>query len=197
MKRRSRIVWLSVASLALLTILLRGAILAALGSYLVKAGPPQKDDVAFVLAGDPSGNRILKAAELARKGYVPKVIVSGPAGQYGWYECDLAIPFAERAGFPASYFVHFEHHGQSTMEEARLAIMELRRMGVKRVMIVTSDYHTRRTGKIFRALAPDLTFDVVAAPDVNFSAGGWWHLREGRKTFVLEWTKTVAEWLGL
>ena len=82
-------------------------------------------------------------------------------------------------------------------EEARVAIGEFRRLGVHRVMVVTSDYHTRRTAKIFHAMAPDLTFNVVAASDEFFSANGWWHSREGRKTFMFEWMKTIAEWLGL
>jgi uncharacterized SAM-binding protein YcdF (DUF218 family) len=83
------------------------------------------------------------------------------------------------------------------MEEAQAVTPELRRLGAKRVILVTSDYHTRRAGKIFRAAAPDLMFYVVAAPDVHFTAHGWWHSREGRKTFVLEWTKTVTEWVGM
>jgi uncharacterized SAM-binding protein YcdF (DUF218 family) len=180
-----------------LLILLHAPILAALGSYLVNAGPPQQADIAFVLAGDPSGSRILKASELVRQGFAPKLIVSGPSGNYGWYECDLAIPFAVKAGYPESYFVHFEHDSRSTMEEARLAVAKLKQIGVKRVLVVTSDYHTRRTGKIFRALQSDLVFDVVAAPDNNFKANGWWHSREGRKTFMFEWMKTIAEWIGL
>ena len=69
-------------------------ILGALGAYLVQAVPPQKADAALVLAGDGWGNRILTAAQLARDGFFPKVLVSGPDGAYGNNECDLAIPFA-------------------------------------------------------------------------------------------------------
>ena len=65
------------------------------------------------------------------------------------------------------------------------------------MLLVTSDYHTRRAGKIFRHQAPDMTFDVVSAPDEYFTTDGWWHDREGRKTFLIEWMKTVAEWFGL
>lgn len=176
--------------------LFHAAILAALGSYLVQAVPPQNADVIFVLAGDSSGNRILKGADLARQGYASRVLVSGPAGLYGFHECDLAIPFAVKAGYPESYFVHFEHQAHSTGEEAGLAVQELRRLGARHVLLVTSDYHTRRTGRSFRRAAPEMSFDIVAAPDIYFTPAGWWHNREGRKTFVLEWSKTVAEWFG-
>jgi len=181
----------------LLAAALHTQILSGLGSYLVRTDPPAKADVALVLAGDNSGNRILTAAELERRGYVRKVVVSGPGEVYGLHECDLAIPFAVKKGYPASYFEHAEHFAHSTAEEARAVLPKLRQEGDRRIIVVTSDYHTRRAGKVFRAAAPDLTFLVVAAPDAYFSADGWWHNREGQKTFLTEWEKTVATWIGL
>ena len=194
---RHRVVWLVFACVIVLAILFHTWVLTALGSYLVKTDPLEKSDIALVLAGDSSGNRILKAAELVREGYAPILLVSGPAGFYGRHECDLAIPFAMKAGYPESMFVHLESDAHSTREEAQAAIAELRRRGVHRVLLVTSDYHTRRASRIFRAAAPDLTFDVVSAPDPYFSANGWWRQREGRKTFALEWAKTVTSWFGI
>jgi uncharacterized SAM-binding protein YcdF (DUF218 family) len=150
-----------------------------------------------VLAGDASGQRILKGAELVRQGYAPRVVVSGPFGGYGHYECDLAIPFAVNAGYPESYFVRFPNQAHSTREEATAAAAELGSLGVHRVLLVTSLYHTRRAGGDFREAAPGLTFIVVAAPDEHFTKDGWWHDREARKTFAIEWMKTAANWLKL
>jgi uncharacterized SAM-binding protein YcdF (DUF218 family) len=196
-KRKSRFLWLAAAVLVLGAILLRSALLTSLGSYLVRSGPPERADLVVSLAGDPNGNRILKASELVRQGYTSKVLVSGPDGQYGYHECDLAIPFAVKAGYPESYFQHVEHQAHSTAEEAAAIVPELRRLGARRVLLVTSDYHTRRAGKIFRAAAPEITFYVVAAPDFYFTPQAWWRNREGRKVFAFEWMKTVAEWVGL
>jgi uncharacterized SAM-binding protein YcdF (DUF218 family) len=186
-----------IAAAAIVCYLLSGVVLGALGSYLVKASPPEKADIAVVLAGDGTGNRILKAAELVRAGYVPRVLVSGPDGVYGLYECDLAIPFAVKAGYPESYFEHLENHARSTREEAAAAAAVLRRMGVHKVLVVTSDYHTRRSGRMYASEAPDLEVVMVAAPDANFKADGWWHSREGRKTAFYEWLKTVTSWFGV
>jgi len=197
---RNRRLWSGVfilIALALLVVVLRTQIMSALGGYLVQADSPQKADAALVLAGDGWGNRILAAAELARDGYVPKVLVSGPDGAYGNHECDLAIPFAVKHGYPVSYFVHVEHEGRSTLAEAKAVLIEIRRMGIKRLLVVTSNFHTRRSGFIFRKLAPDLTILVVAAPDKNFTPDVWWHNREGQKTFLLEWQKTLANWFGV
>ena len=197
MKRTARILLLVLVASVVLGLLFRETILAAMGSYLVKADAPQKADIGLVLAGDGEGNRILTAAQLARQGYISQILVSGPSGIYGQYECDLAIPFAVKAGYPESYFLHFENNARSTQEEARDAIARLRQLGVHKVLLLTSDYHTRRSGKIYRTAAPDLQFIVVAAPDTYFTAGGWWHNRQGEKIAFNEWLKTLTEPFGI
>ncbi|MGO4885267.1 MAG: YdcF family protein [Bryobacteraceae bacterium] len=171
--------------------------MAALGCALVHDDGPAKADMAIVLAGDYSGNRVVRAAELVKQGYVPKVLVSGPDMLYGFYECDLAIPFAVKRGYPESWFIRAPNEALSTREEAAAILPDLRRRGVHRFLLVTSDYHTARAARIYRAAAPDLEFRVVAAPDRYFRADGWWHNREGQKTFLIEWMKTVANALGM
>jgi len=188
---------LLLAGLVLIVVVWSAQILGALGGYLVQAAPPQKADAALVLAGDGWGHRILTAAQLARDGFVPKVLVSGPDGAYGLHDCDLAIPFAVKHGYPESYFVHMENSARSTVAEAQAVLPVIRRMGIQRLTVVTSNFHTRRAGAIYRKMAPDLTILMVAAPDESFTAGDWWHNREGQKTFVMEWEKTIANWIGL
>ncbi len=182
---------------ALVLFLSRAVWLGWIGGYLVQAQPPQKADIALVLAGDGRGNRIVTAAELVKQGFVPRVLVSGPDGNYGLHECDLEIPFAVKAGYPEAYFVHFENSARSTREEAVAAAGELRKLGVHRVLVVTSDYHTRRSARMYREAAPDLEITMVAAPDTHFSADGWWKNREGQKTALYEWMKTIASWVNL
>jgi uncharacterized SAM-binding protein YcdF (DUF218 family) len=196
-KRAFRTLALVLAAALVLVLIFHHALLTGLGSYLVHADAPEKADIALVLAGDSEGNRILTAAQLVRRGYVSRALVSGPSGLYGHYECDLAIPFAVKAGYPESYFLHFENDARSTKEEATDAIARLRQLGVHKVLLVTSDYHTRRAGKIFRSTAPDLEFVVVAAPDSSFTPGGWWHSRQGEKIAFIEWLKTVTEPFGI
>ena len=182
-----------LAAVVLLLVLFHAPILAAMGNFLVKAGPLQKADIIVVLAGDGFGHRILKAGELVKEGYAPLALISGPSGNYGNYECDLAIPFAVKAGYPESYFLHFEHTARSTQSEAEKVRKKLREMGVKRAILVTSNFHTRRAGIIFRRAAPEIEFFVVAAPDEFFKPDSWWHDREASKIFLYEWLKTIAE----
>jgi uncharacterized SAM-binding protein YcdF (DUF218 family) len=197
-KRAIRFAGVAALALAVACALFFTQILAALGSFLEKSESPRPAGAVFVLAGDPSGNRILKAAELVREGYAPEVIVSGPQESvYGFWESDLAISFAENAGYPKSYFLRFPSHALSTRDEAHAAAAEFHRLGLKCVILVTSDYHTRRAGNLFRAAAPGVAFVVVAAPDLHFTPRGWWRDREGRKIFLLEWMKTIAGWLHI
>jgi uncharacterized SAM-binding protein YcdF (DUF218 family) len=70
-------------------------------------------------------------------------------------------------------------------------------MGVHRYLLVTSDYHTGRAGRIFRARSAGLEVHVVAAPDEYFDPDAWWRNREARKTFLIEWQKTLATFVGM
>jgi uncharacterized SAM-binding protein YcdF (DUF218 family) len=169
--------------------------LRAAGGYLVESEPPFPAQAVVVLAGGYSGNRVLKAAELVRAGWAQRVLVSGTF-YYGRKESDLAVDWAVEKGFPRPWFLSFAHRAESTWEEARLVTAELRRLGVRRFLLVTSDYHTRRARACFRKAAPELEFRTVAAPDEDFP-DPWWRSRQGRKTFLLEWAKTAAWWLGM
>jgi len=171
--------------------------LRALGHYLVRAEEPRRSDIAVVLAGDGFGDRIVKAAELVRQGFTEKVLVSGPEGFYGHAEDELAIRFAARHGYPEKWFIGFPNRGWSTVEEALAVVPELRKRGARSCLVVTSNYHTRRAGRVYRSAAPDLEFHVVAAPNRFFRPDDWWRTRQGQKTFVLEWMKTIAEWFGI
>jgi uncharacterized SAM-binding protein YcdF (DUF218 family) len=190
--------WLLYALLlGLLLVVTSGFWFSALGRYLVRSEPPVPADIIVVLAGDFSGNRILTAADLVRRGFASKALVSGTSGEYGWNESDLAIPFAIQRGYPKSYFIPLPNDGRSTREEAADVLAALSKLQARRIDIVTSDYHTRRAGNIYHSLAPRLEIHMVAAPDLNFSTHGWWKNREGRKIFLLEWMKTVSNWFGI
>ena len=85
----------------------------------------------------------------------------------------------------------------STRDEVRAVVRELRRRGVNSFLVVTSTFHTRRAESVFHQEARGMQFHVIGAPDPYFTPEGWWKNREGEKTFVNEWTKTVANWFGV
>jgi len=197
-RRRFSLLTLALfAVLSLLLLLTHSLWLGWMGAFLVHAETPSHADVVVVLAGDPYGHRILRAAELVQQGYASKVLVSGPGGAYDLHECDLAIPFVVRRGYPASWFVPVPHSAHSTEEEGLALLPVLQEVRAHTVLVVTSDYHTRRAWRTLRAQWPGIGVHMIASGDEFFSAYGWWHTREGRKIFLLEWTKTLATAVGM
>ena len=190
---------LAVMAAALLLAATHALWLGALGGGLIHDDGPAKADIAVVLAGDYFGNRILKAADLVRQGYVPQALVSGPP-YYGRWESDLAVDFAVAHGNPRQWFISFPLQASSTREEADIVLGELARRNVHSFLLVTSDYHTGRAGRIYRdALRrahSGLEMRVVAAPDRSFQRNSWWKSRQGQKTVFIEWWKTLATALG-
>jgi uncharacterized SAM-binding protein YcdF (DUF218 family) len=190
-------------ALAILTILLLLAlnyrtVLHSIGEFLVDEQAPVKSDVALVLAGDSRGRRILRAGELVRQGMAPVALISGPMEVYGVNEATLAIQFAQSRGFPPGYFHALPIRALSTLDEARAIGPELRRRSVRSVLLVTSNFHTRRAAEIFRrVVGNDIRFITIAAGDEYFGPDSWWHNREGQKTVFYELSKTLAGWVGL
>ena len=174
--------------------------LPLIGAALIRDEGPVKADMAVVLAGDSTGYRIAKAAELVKQGFVPAVLVSGPQ-YYGTHESEAAIEFAVKQGYPAAWFIAIPNSSLSTREEARVMLTELQHRNVRSFLLVTSDYHTARSARIYRATERAAgggpAMRVVAAPDKYFRCGSWWKSREAFKTVFMEWSKTVATAAGM
>lgn len=170
----------------------REPILAFPARFLDAGQAPAPADAAVVLAGGFSGERILKAAALARDGLVPVVIVSGPRTLYEEPECEISIPFAVRKGFPRSLFVCVPHDARSTMAEAAALEPTLRARKIRSFLLVTTAFHTRRATAIFRKTLPGFTIRPVAAGSPDFASDFWYREREGRKQIFLEWVKLLT-----
>jgi len=164
--------------------------LSYLGRFLVDSQPPQPADLIVVLGGDFWGPRVTKGADLAKEGYAPLVLFSGPPYQ-GRPEGELAIAFLVQRGYPAKLFAVFPHTAKSTIAEAKALRGELARRGARRVILVTSSYHSRRGALVLYAVCPGIDFISVPAPDPNYDADNWWNEGDSRKLFVSEWTKIL------
>lgn len=192
------------------SVLLLGAVLAVLvllflwksiffrlGNALVEDDGVRKAQAAVVLGGDSHGVRILKAAELAQAGYVPYVLVDGPQTLVG-YESDMSILYAEKRGYSAALFRALQMPASihSTVSEAGFVGRYLKQNGIKKILLVTSNYHTHRAAYLFRKVDPWLQVIAVPAPDPDLEPV-WWTYRDGQRTFVLEWLKTLDAYIGL
>jgi uncharacterized SAM-binding protein YcdF (DUF218 family) len=196
-RRSVRFGLVSVFLLCLAAFVFWHQILWRMGALLVNAGAPVKADIVVVIGGDWLGNRILKGAELVREGYAPRLLASGVGPMYGSFESELAVNYAVAHGYSRADFLALHYPAVSTVDEARAVIPRLRALGVHHFVLVTSEYHTARAGRIFRREARDLSVDVVASSTNDWHGGEWWKDREGRKLWFNEAVKTIADYLGI
>ncbi len=171
--------------------------MASAGWALVEDDGPIKADAILVLGGDAFGTRILRAAELAKSGYAPMILVSGPVNLLG-HDSDDTIIYAGRRGYPAAMFepIPLPAQASSTRTEAQYLGQQLKARGIKSIDLVTSNYHTRRAAWIWKRENPAIFVHVIPATDLYFSPDSWFRNREGQKTFLQEWTKTLSARLG-
>lgn len=162
-----------------------------LGGYLVCSEPLEPADLIVVMGGNFWGPRTIKAAELAKQQLAPLVLISGPPYR-DRPEGGFAIPWLVQKGYPRDSFAVFGHNEHSTFGEVLLLRRELERRGVKRIIVVTSDYHSRRCAILFRLLCPGLQVISVPAPDSIYSARGWWRIPGSRSLVFSEWTKIIG-----
>ncbi len=169
--------------------------LRQIGAFLVSAEAPEPADVAVVLAGDGYGHRMMRAVDLVRQGYVKEVVVDGPRGYYDWDESRLAIQFAVDRGAPREIFTPLRTTARSTVTEARAVEAELQRRNIHKALIVTSNFHTRRTRSVFQRFgSPKIRYVIVEAPDEDFRPEDWWRTRDAQKVVVLEYLKLLDWW---
>lgn len=171
--------------------------LSWLGHSLIAQDQPFKADAIAVLAGDSQGERIGRAVELVREQWAPIVIVSSSGKAFDTSEGELAINWAVNRGAPREWFVLVSHDADSTQEECIVLEAECRRRGIKKLLLVTSDFHTRRARRILQRVAPQLEVRSVGSRTASFDPDSWWKSRPSRKTWLMETTKTIADFLGI
>ena len=187
--KRSRVLW---AILGILCGLFLAFVLPNAGSFLVCSETPQKADLILVIGGDFYGPRVIKGADLAVQGYAPFALISGPPYGPGQPEGEFAVNFLITKGYPRSLFQVFGHHARSTITEAIAVSGELRRRNVHRVLLVTSEYHSRRADVVFRLFCPGVHFISVPAPDEHYDPNRWWSDPSSRRLFFSEFEKILG-----
>ncbi len=160
------------------------------GKFLV-IDQPRKSDVILVLAGE-TDRRPARALELFDQGYASKIVMDVPAQAriYQWTQAELAQKYVE--GLPQARVISIcPITGLSTKAEAKDAARCFRQSGGRSVLLVTSDFHTRRALKIFRRQIPDYNFSIAAAYDPREFGVRWWHHRQWAKVNLDEWLRLM------
>jgi len=163
------------------------------GAYLV-LDIPGRGDAVVVLGGDQNDCRYYRALQVLSNENSPLLFVDSNTDRvaFGRTLAAQEEEFIRRsAGTLIDRVRVCPIQGDSTDEEAEYVQRCLGDRGLNSVVLVTSDFHTRRALSIFRRRLPLYHWSVVAARDQTRFGEKWWRQREWAKTTVLEWVKLI------
>lgn len=174
--------------------------------FLIAPDPaPGHVDAAIVLQGSIAAQkvRIAGAISLLQRGLADRALLSVPKESY-WGQ---SLPPVARAYLERTYgselaarvdFCETSGEVNSTLQEAQALFACAQERHWQSIEIVTSDYHTRRAGMLWRKIArPDSKTHVwiEGVPDPEFQQP-WWRHRQSAKVWVMESAKLVWSVFG-
>lgn len=140
----------------------------------------------IVLLGGGSHERPERAAELFKAQAAPRLIISGEGDD------EINRQLLIQAGVPAGA-IQLEGKSRTTRENAEFTVKLLRAEKVRRVIIVTSWYHSRRALKCFEHFAPEIKF--YSRPSYFAFAREDWTRLGISKRMRLEFLKLPGYWI--
>src|SRR6202162_3242823 len=175
----------------------RRPILRLAGESWVVEDPLQQSDALLLLSDDNFfADRATRASELYLQKLAPVVVASGRRLRPSAVIAELREHDLIERGVPKERIIRFPHDADNTREEAQA----LRALAVEKswhsVIVVTSNYHTRRARYIFQRVFPEsVTVRVASARDGEFDPEHWWENRKSLKEFTRELAAmVVAAW---
>lgn len=179
------------------------------GRYLQHEDPLVKADAIFVLAGTRL-ERPLEAVDLYKEGWAPLIVLSPGRPEPGEdvlrqrgieypTEAQLQRAALIRSGVPATAVPATEGYVDNTAQEANLLRAMVKTNHWRRVIIVTSKYHTRRAAFAFKRGLEGTRAEVImrASRYDPSDPANWWRYRPDFRFASSEWQKLLLYRLGL
>jgi len=180
--------WIFILVVLAVLYTLRAPLLRAVGEFWIVEDAPEKADAIFLLGDDNyPADRATRAAELYREGWAPRIIACGRFLRTYASIAELMQRDLTDRGVPSDAIQRMPSLAANTREEAVLLRRLADRQHWRRVIVVTSNYHTRRTRHIYtRVFRDSADVLIVAAGDGGYTPAGWWRSRSGLKIFFME-----------
>ena len=201
--RRTLLALVGLSALAVVWMLFYG------GRYLQHEDPLQKSDAIFVLAGTRL-ERQFEAMDLYKEGYAPLVVLSPGRPEAGEAllrqrgirfpsEVELERDVLVQLGVPSAAILATNGFVDNTAQEANLLRAMVTARHWRRVIVVTSKYHTRRAAFALRRGLEGTGAEVVmrATRYDPSDPARWWRRRSDFRFASNEWQKLIAYRLGL
>jgi uncharacterized SAM-binding protein YcdF (DUF218 family) len=178
------------------------SILKGIAGALVHEDTLVKAEAIVVLAGSGSGNRIKAGAKLYHDGFGDKLVFSGFKVYPGTYTSTLMKSYAMRLKVREDRIITTRPTAEdSTRGESMSNLKLLQENKIKKFILVTSAYHTRRANLIYKRAVSlsgyDMEFLVYPAKDPRVPIQSWWKIRTGQKSIVSEYAKSIAFYFNL
>ena len=110
---------------------------------------------------------------------------------------DVALGLLRHDSVPVTAIRQLRTPGGTTSieDEARVFAAYARLHDFERIILVTSDFHTRRARRLFRRTLRPLGIEVrmAAAPSVEFRPSDWWRSEAGLLTIFQEYVKLFRD----
>jgi uncharacterized SAM-binding protein YcdF (DUF218 family) len=201
--KRSLLLLVAAAAAALVWGVLQG------GRYLQHEDPLRKADAIYVLNGTRV-ERPLEGVDLYREGWAPTIVMSPGRSEVAEAalrargvslpsETETVADAMSRAGVPRQAIIVPRTSVDNTAAEAEL----LRKLATEHhwrtVIVVTSKYHSRRSGfAMRRALeGTGITIMIRATRYDPSDPANWWRNRYDVRYVISEWQKLIAYRLGV
>lgn len=201
MRRRKIWIWSAV------WLLMLGLFLISGGRFLVyrELNPSDEETLIVPLMGGLP-DRSLEAAAVFRETKQATVLFVAPIDPEKHFMDSLAIPTSSSAeqfrkvmiqlGVPPQKVAYLRGPATSTMDEADKVAAYLRANAqVKRVVIVTSSFHSRRAFRIFRdrfeKAGVRITINVSPSRYTDFNPVIWWRRKNDASFVITEWLKIM------
>lgn len=177
-----------------------------LAEVLIVTKEIKKPDAIVVLAGSAVyKERNSHAAELFREGAAPMVVLTDDGRDAGWSDRDKRnlkyVELAKRVlisvGVPEEKIVVLDAPVEGTIDEAKLIVARADGLGLKRILLVTSSYHSSRTLRTFEDVAAregkqvEFGIDPVRPGLETPKPLTWWLSVRGWRFVAGEWVKSI------
>ena len=179
--------------LAFLAIVLAGIVFARNAGRILVVREVRKADAILVLIGE-TDRRPALAIALLQQGYAPRVLLDVSKGAYVYHLTQLQIAEEYIQTLPsqiAGSVSVCNVSALSTRDEALQARRCLDAVGARSVLVVTSEYHTRRAFSVFHHVFPDRPIGVAGAVEPDEFGVRWWRHRQWAKVTLAEWTRLI------
>ena len=207
-RRAVRVTLIALLALAGLAVLTHRPVLRATGQALVVDDPRERADAIIVVAGS-TPSREEAAAGLYRAGWAPRVLISrqfvpGRVQRLidmGVRRLDFqgeSLAALERYGVPRDAIVTLDQPAEITETELRAVAAAARDRGWRRVILVTSPFHTRRVQVIWRRESGGaIEGRLATAPDECVAGDPWWRRRRCSEAVLHEYLGLLALYLHI